>query len=224
MWKIRSNIVEYNQILPSSGHGKAIHRHIIFLPILLAVSSCSLQIEKTPPFSTISETCFHISLQFLKLTLIFSTNSISLRFWEVDFTGKYFSTICETWFHLSTISETHFHILYKFYFSKILRSWFHWAIFLYNFCNLFSSLYNFWNLLSSLYNFYLSTNLNTPYQTTYASIQNRHFFHYIVSLSDLPKLWTEPTKIGRIFRKQSTLKIKIEEVVHNYGRSDDDAM
>ena len=110
MWKIRSNIVEYNQILPSSGHGKAIHRHIIFLPILLAVSSCSLQIEKNPPFSTISETCFHISLQFLKLTLIFSTNSISLRFWELDFTGKYFSTISETCFHLSTISETHFHL------------------------------------------------------------------------------------------------------------------
>ena len=106
MWKIRSNIVEYNQI----GHGKAIHRHIIFLPILLAVSSCSLQIEKNPPFSTISETCFHISLQFLKLTLIFSTNSISLRFWELDFTGKYFSTISETCFHLSTISETHFHL------------------------------------------------------------------------------------------------------------------
>ena len=65
---------------------------------------------KNPPFSTISETCFHISLQFLKLTLIFSTNSISLRFWELDFTGKYFSTISETCFHLSTISETHFHL------------------------------------------------------------------------------------------------------------------
>ena len=65
---------------------------------------------KKTPFSTISETCFHISLQFLKLTLIFSTNSISLRFWELDFTGKYFSTISETCFHLSTISETHFHL------------------------------------------------------------------------------------------------------------------
>ena len=102
--------VDYNQIVPSSGHWKAIHRHIIFLPILLAVLSCSLQIENNPPFSTISETCFYISLQFLKLTLIFSTNSISLRFWELDFTGKYFSTISETCFHLSTISETHFHL------------------------------------------------------------------------------------------------------------------
>ena len=27
--------------------------------------------------------------------------------------------------------------------------------------------------------------------------------------SDLPKLWTEPTKIGHIFRKQSTLRIKV---------------
>ena len=27
-----------------------------------------------------------------------------------------------------------------------------------------------------------------------------------MSTSDLPKLWTEPTKIGHIFRKQSTLK------------------
>ena len=65
---------------------------------------------KNPPFSTISETCFHISLQFLKLTFIFSTNSISLRFWELDFTGKYFSTISVTCFHLSTISETYFHL------------------------------------------------------------------------------------------------------------------
>ena len=31
-----------------------------------------------------------------------------------------------------------------------------------------------------------------------------------MSSSDLPKLWTEPTKIGHIFRKQSTtLKIKV---------------
>ena len=83
-----------------------------------------------------------------------------------------------------------------------------------------------------------------------------------MSLADLPKLWTEPTKIGHIFRKQSTSKIKVfkkfhlqklissnilykknfervdwflmpknyfectnfvncEEVVHNFGRSDD---
>ena len=27
-----------------------------------------------------------------------------------------------------------------------------------------------------------------------------------MSLSDLPKLWTEPTKIGHIFRKQSISK------------------
>ena len=77
--------------------------------------------------------------------------------------------------------------------------------------------------------------------------------------SDLPKLWTELTKIGHIFRKQSTLKIKVsfikvdllvkyssqkkkserfgwflmpknestnfanfEDVVHNFGKSDDD--
>ena len=51
--------VDYNQIVPSNGHWKAIHSHIIFLPILLAVLSCSLQIEKT-----------HLSLQFLKLTFI----------------------------------------------------------------------------------------------------------------------------------------------------------
>ena len=95
--------------MPSSGHGKAIHRHIIFLLILLAVLSCSIN-WKNQPFSTISETCFHISLQFLKLTLIFSTNSISLRFWEFDLTGKYFSTISETCFHLSTISETYCHL------------------------------------------------------------------------------------------------------------------
>ena len=81
-----------------------------------------------------------------------------------------------------------------------------------------------------------------------------------MSSSDLPKLWTEPTKIGHIFRKQSTLKVflkislvkvdflvkyslqkkkserfgwflmpkndfectNFEEVVHNFGRSDDD--
>ena len=29
-----------------------------------------------------------------------------------------------------------------------------------------------------------------------------------MSSSDLPKLWTEPTKIRHIFRRQSTLKIK----------------
>ena len=80
-----------------------------------------------------------------------------------------------------------------------------------------------------------------------------------MSSPDQPKLWTETTKIGHIFRKQSaTLKIKVnllvkyalqkknnkalvdfwcrkmtlkvhisnfanfEEVVHNFGRSDDD--
>ena len=30
-----------------------------------------------------------------------------------------------------------------------------------------------------------------------------------MSSSGLPKLWTKPTKIGHIFRKQSTLKIKV---------------
>ena len=30
-----------------------------------------------------------------------------------------------------------------------------------------------------------------------------------MSSSDLPKLWTEPTKIRQIFRKQSALKIKV---------------
>ena len=53
----------YNRIVPSSGHGKAINRHIIFLPILLAVLSCSLQIEKK-----------HLSLQFLKFAFIFLYN------------------------------------------------------------------------------------------------------------------------------------------------------
>ena len=81
----------------------------------------------------------------------------------------------------------------------------------------------------------------------------------MMSSSDLPKLWTEPTKIGHIFRKQkfqknSFIKVDLlvnyslqkkkserfgwflmpkndfestnfanfEEVVHNFGRSDDD--
>ena len=35
-----------------------------------------------------------VSLQFLKLALIFSTNSISVRFWEVDFTWKMFLYNC----------------------------------------------------------------------------------------------------------------------------------
>ena len=82
-----------------------------------------------------------------------------------------------------------------------------------------------------------------------------------MSSSDLPKLGAEPTKIGHVFWKQCTLKIKVfkkfyfifklissqkkkserlgwfsmpkndfestlfenfEEVVHNFGRSDDD--
>ena len=33
-------------------------------------------------------------------------------------------------------------------------------------------------------------------------------------LSDLPKLWTEPTKIGHIFRKQTTEKIEIFKKFH----------
>ena len=60
-----------------------------------------------------------------------------------------------------------------------------------------------------------------------------------MSLSDLPKLWTEPTKNGHIYGKQSTLKnqsfgsflmpendlestnfANFEEVVHNFGGSD----
>ena len=36
------------------------------------------------------------------------------------------------------------------------------------------------------------------HQTTYASIGNEHFY---TKSSDLTKLWTETTKIGRIFRK-----------------------
>ena len=99
--KIRSNIVQPNYAIKWPWES-----HIIFFSSFILLSTN----WKNPPFSTISETCFHISLQFLKLTLIFSTNSISLRFWELDFTGKYFSTISETCFHLSTISETHFHL------------------------------------------------------------------------------------------------------------------
>ena len=38
------------------------------------------------------------------------------------------------------------------------------------------------------------------HQTTYASMGNKHF---------IAKKWTELTKIGHIFRKQSTLKIKV---------------
>ena len=40
-------------------------------------------------------------------------------------------------------------------------------------------------------------------KTTYASIGNKHFL--TKPLSDLPKLQTELTKIGHIFRKQSTI-------------------
>ena len=39
------------------------------------------------------------------------------------------------------------------------------------------------------------------HQTTYASIGNKHFFYKMMSSADLPKLRTEPTKIGHIFRK-----------------------
>ena len=70
-----------------------------------------------------------------------------------------------------------------------------------------------------------------------------------MSSSDLPKLWTEPTKIRHNFRKQSFQKISFikidlpvgwflmpkndfestnfanfEEVVHNLGRSDNDVI
>jgi hypothetical protein len=47
--------------------------------------------------------------------------------------------------------------------------------------------------------------------------------------SDLPKLWTEPTTIGHIFRFfmpkndfESANLANFEEVVHNFCRSDDD--
>ena len=92
--KIRSNIVQPNCAIKWPWES-----HIIFLPILLAVLSCSLQIKNyllNDFFSTISETWFH-----------FSTNSISLQFLKIVFT---FSTISETCFHLSTISETYFHL------------------------------------------------------------------------------------------------------------------
>ena len=49
------------------------------------------------------------------------------------------------------------------------------------------------------------------HQTTYASIGNRHFF---MPSSDQPKLWTGLTKIGHIFRKQSTLTIKVFKKFH----------
>ena len=39
------------------------------------------------------------------------------------------------------------------------------------------------------------------HQTTNASIGNKYFFTKKMSLSDLSKLWTEPTKIGHIFSK-----------------------
>ena len=54
------------------------------------------------------------------------------------------------------------------------------------------------------------------HQTTYACIGHRHFFtkscHHQTCFP--PKLWTEPTKIGHIFRKQSTLKIKVFKTFH----------
>ena len=53
----------------------------------------------------------YLSPQFLELAFIFSTKSISLRFWEVDFFAKYFSTI----------SGTCFHVLYDFNLSTILK-------------------------------------------------------------------------------------------------------
>ena len=39
------------------------------------------------------------------------------------------------------------------------------------------------------------------HDTIYASSGNKHFFSRSDGESDLPKLWTEPTKIGHIFRK-----------------------
>ena len=89
--------------------------------------SCFSTNWKNPPFSTISGTCYHVSLQFLKLALIFSTKLISVRFWEVDFTGKYFSTI----------SGTCLHILYNFWNMVSCSLW-------------FQSLYNFVFYLSKL--------------------------------------------------------------------------
>ena len=44
------------------------------------------------------------------------------------------------------------------------------------------------------------------YQTTYASMGNKHFFTKYYLISNLPNSWTELTKIGHNFRKQSTEK------------------
>ena len=46
------------------------------------------------------------------------------------------------------------------------------------------------------------------HQTTYTYKGNKAHLTKIMTSSDLPKLWTEQTKIGHIFRKRSTLKIK----------------
>ena len=43
-----------------------------------------------------------------------------------------------------------------------------------------------------------------------------------MSLSDLPKLWTKPTKIGHIFSKFETQKFEIfDKVVHNFGKPEE---
>ena len=48
------------------------------------------------------------------------------------------------------------------------------------------------------------------HQTTYAYIGNKHFlsFHYIMSSSDLPKLWTTSSKIAKFVHSKSFLNIK----------------
>ena len=52
-------------------------------------------------------------------------------------------------------------------------------------------------------------------ETIYASLENKHFFHYIMSTSDLPKLRTELTKIRHIFRKYSKYYKKFSKVFNN---------
>ena len=78
--------------------------------------------QKKNPISTISGTCFHVSLQFLQFALIFSTKSISLRFCEVDFTGKYISVISGACFHVLYNFWTWFHVLYDFNLSAIFNT------------------------------------------------------------------------------------------------------
>ena len=52
------------------------------------------------------------------------------------------------------------------------------------------------------------------HQTTDSSMRNKHFSTKYHHQSDILKLWTEPAKIGHIFRQQSTLKIKVFKKNH----------